>query len=244
MIRCKHCNSIVPEGSEVCKTCGKPLYEVEDDDRRKKRKPQMSMELWWAIIGLSVVIGFLSFLNDKRREEKMERDLEALRESTEMIQSVEADINEFYSDIDMPEIRCEDMKMSYEHGDFVLNEKASKPSAKYYENEDKTEVLVISMFYSDTARDITQNNIEENLVDEIGTFEKTEETYNGLTFSVYHFSPENKLSEEKGFPVYTDVYVYYVNDAYYVYIGSITTNSNGFSEEIEDVLKSIDITEK
>lgn len=244
MIRCKHCNSIVPEGSEVCKVCGKPLYEVEDDDGRKRRKPQMSMEMWWAIIGLSVVIGFLSFLNDKKREEKMERDLEALRDSTEMLQNVEADLDELYSDLDTPEVTYKDMKMSYAQGDFILNEKASKPSAKYYENENQTELVVIGMFYSDTARDITQNSIEDNLVDEIGTYEKTEETYNGLTFSVYHFSSENKLSEENGVPVYADVYVYYISDAYYVCIENITTNSIGFSGEIEDVLKSIDITEK
>lgn len=244
MIRCKNCNSIVPEGSEVCKTCGKPLYVVEDDGKIKRRQTKMSMELWWAIIGLSIVIGSVVYLNDKRREEKMERELETLRESTEMIQNVQADIHEVYSDIEMPEISYEDMKLSYVPGEFVLNEKNSKPAKKYYENMDKTETFIISMVYSDVAIDITQNYIEEELIDEIGSYDKTEETYNGLKFSAYHFSSDNKISEEEGTPVYVDVYVHYVGNTYYVYIENITEKSIEPSGKMEEVLESIDIVEK
>lgn len=244
MLRCKHCNSIVPEGNEICKVCGRPLYEVEDDSGRKRGGSKISMQFWCAIIVMSVVLGFLLYSNDKKREEKMERQLAILEESTEMIQNVESDIHEVSSDLEMPEICYEDIALSYDPGEFIFNEKNSKLVEKHYENKDKTEAFAIRMSYSNVAKDITQNYIEEKITDEIGSYDKTLETYNGRTFSVYHFSADNKISDQTGIPVCVDVYVYYVGDEYYLYLESVSQEKVGSSGKIEEVLESIDIVEK
>lgn len=196
MNRCKHCSSIVPEGSEVCKACGKPLYEAAEEDKPRRRNPQISMGVWWVIIGVSIVIGFVSYIGRQKRQDEMEQALADMEESTQMIQAVQASIPKIDSEMEMPEISYEDMKLSYAPGQFSLNEKNSKLDVKYYESEDKMEMFVISMTYADAATDVTQNYIEN------------------------------------------------VGEAYYVYIESMTTDNNGFTKGIEEVLESIEIVEK
>lgn len=244
MVRCKNCNSIVPEGSEVCKACGKPLYGVAEEDKPRRRNPKISIEIWWVIIGVSIVVGFVSHIGKQKRQDEIEQALVNMEESTEMIQAVQASIHKVDSETEMPEISYEDMKLTYAPGAFSLNEKNSKPAVKYYENEDKTEVFVISMTYAGAAAYTTRNYIEEALMDEIGSYDKTAQTYNGYSFFVYRFSSENKLSEKAGVPIAVEVYVHYVGEAYYVYIESMTTDNNGFTGRIEEVLESIEIVEK
>lgn len=82
---------MVSEEQETCKVCGALLHEIPDEERETSK---ISKELWWCIIGIAIVVGFLAYLSDKKREEKMNQELQTVRESTEMIQDVESYIDD------------------------------------------------------------------------------------------------------------------------------------------------------